>query len=138
MAHIRQQLRDKVYNIIVQCPGLSVFTNRTHTIQYGELPSAVITTDSENLEITTPTGYDRDIQLTIRLYDRAFDGVDDSLDSLSADIENYMRNDLSITAHEKNLESVSIDINDGDQQIAVVTMIYSIRLFNVSDPEQLI
>ena len=138
MAHIRAQVREKVANILASA-GLSVFTNRTHIIQPGELPCVIITTDNENLQIATASGgYDRDIELTIKLYDRAYEGVDDDIDASAVLIENAMRNDLSLLAHEKNLESINIDIVDGDQQIAAATLIYSILFYNITDPEQLI
>jgi hypothetical protein len=137
MAHIRAQVREKVANILTSA-GLTVFTNRTHIIQPAELPCVVITTDRENLELSTAKGYDRDVELAIRLYDRAYSGVDGDIDTNCVLIENAMRNDLSLLAHEKNLESITIDIADGDQQIAVATMVYSILLYNIEDPEELI
>lgn len=135
MAHIRKQIRDEVATILTNA-GLTVFTSRTHMIQPGELPCVVITTDNENLQSVTQAGYDRDIELTIRLYDRGFDGVDDDIDANCVVIENAMRNDSTLAAHEKNLESINIDIADGDQQIAVASMVYSILLFNIENPEQ--
>lgn len=138
MVHIRAQLREKVANVLTSA-GLSVFTNRTHVIQPAELPCAVITTDSDITERYNAIGFlNREIKLVIRLYERAFANVDDDLDTLCVTVENALSKDSSITANAIDLNMTTIDIADGDQQIGVATMVYSVKVLSVKDPEQII
>jgi len=138
MAHIRQQLRIKVQTLLAAALSRPVFVSRTHLIQPSELPCAIVTIDNDNADASSELGSDRDIELTIRLYERAFSDVDNLIDDLCVLTENAFRNDTTISASQIDLETTSIDIEDGDQQIAVATMIYSVKLFNITDPEQLI
>ncbi len=132
--HIRQQLKDKVTAAIASATGLTVYAYRTNTLQDSELPAILVAIESENV---TPGGARRDMRLAVSVYDRATSGVDASLDAIAVDIENAMET-VIISGGEVNLENTDIDIDNGDMQIATLTLTYSAVVYNVSDPEQII
>ena len=139
MAHIRKQLRDKVQTMLITALSTSnVFVNRTHAIQESELPAAIIKTSRESVEISGMNSIDRDIELTIDLYEKSAETVDDDLDALCVLVENAFNADVTIGADYKELVSTEIDIDDGDQQVGIATMVYQIQVIDSVNPETVI
>lgn len=120
--------------------GRPVFLSRVKTISPDELPCMIVTTNNEASEpLTVGKSRTRIIELAIHVYERAFDDVDDIIDSLCVQIENAILNDTTISSKNIDLDEVSIEIsNEGDQPIAVATMLYAAKFVGVRDPEQLI
>lgn len=146
MAHLRQQLRTKA-KAIVQGAGITAFVNRDKQIASAELPCAVITTDKDRVEPFINSGNragcgnrtNRVIDLTIRVYAQSYQNVDNALDDLCVNIENAFSSDQTINTAYLDLALTSIDIyGEGDQPIAVATMIYKAEFKNITDPAQII
>ena len=81
---------------------------------------------------------DRDIELTIDLYEKSAETVDDDLDALCVLVENAFNADVTIGADYKELVSTEIDIDDGDQQVGIATMVYQIQVIDSVNPETVI
>ena len=140
MAHIRQQLRGKVKLILEAATDRPVFLNRVKAITGSELPCMIVTTSNETIEPQTiHSALIRDIELTVSVYEKAFDDVDDKLDAVCVLIENALSSDTTISVQSKLLQATNIDISDeGDQPIAIATMIYSFQFYDAKDPEKII
>ena len=98
----------------------------------------IVTTNNETVEYLTLNSKNREIELTIRVYEKAYSTVDDKLDDLCVTIENAIENDSTIGADDIELNVTGIDIEDGDQPIGVATMIYAAKFLDVTDPEKTI
>lgn len=138
MAHIRKQLRDRVKQVIEQAIQRPVFVNRTKQVNPNDLPCVVITTDTDQVSYQALNTTTRDIALNIRVFEKALFDVDDMLDGYCVKIENALIDDC-LGASELQFNSTALDFfGDGDQPIAVATMQYTARFFDVTNPEQII
>ena len=139
MSHIRKQLRDKVKTLLTPIFGSKkVFVNRTHAVQAVDLPCAIVTTDRDTREVLSSNSWEVQIELTVRVYEKAYSNVDDAMDALCVSVENAFIADTTISAQTLEINQTAIDIEDGDQPIAVATMAYTALFYGVSDPEQVI
>lgn len=141
MAHIRQQLRTKAKTLIEAAINRPVYVNRMHVIDSNKLPCAVITTDDDQVEqySTNRVRQNRLIDLTVKVYAKSFENVDNNIDDLCSLIETAFVNDTTISANQLILQSTRIDIfEDGDQPVAMATMKYSAQFMNVTSPTQTI
>lgn len=138
MAHLRQQLRDKIQTLLAAATGRTVHVNRTRQIDPNDLPCLLIMTDNDSATYQTLSGgNERVIRLTIRVFEKAFADVDDKLDELCVQVENAMRGETGVNASDIQLDSTEISLfGEGDQPIGVATINYSVMFLNVTDPEQ--
>ena len=138
MAHIRKQLRDRAKQAIESAVHRPVFVNRTKQVSPNDLPCVVITTDTDQVSYQALNTTTRDIALNIRVFEKALFDVDDLLDGQCVKIENALIDDCLGTS-ELQFTSTALDFfGEGDQPIAVATMQYTARFFDVTDPEQVI
>lgn len=92
MSHVRQQIRDKVAEILtgLATTGNNVFKSRVYPLASGELPGLCIYTNTEESDPETGK-YDvfdeRTVRVVIEGYDKLLEGVPDSLDDISAEVE---------------------------------------------------
>lgn len=139
MAHIRQQLRNKVAALLRDATGCPVFVNRTKQISPQELPCVLINTDVDEVEYAALMSMRRDILMTIRVFEKSFHEVDDLLDALCVKIENALEGYTDIQAEEIKLGATKIDLfGEGDQPIAVAKMDYRVTFLSVTNSEQVI
>lgn len=135
MAHVRKQLRDNARRVVEQAIQRPVFVNRTKQVSANDLPCVIITTDTDQVNYQALNTTTRDIALNIRVFEKALFDVDDLLDEYCVKIENALI-DNCLGASELQFNSTSLDFfGEGDQPIAVATMQYIARVFDVTDPE---
>mgnify|MGYP005828137809 FL=1 len=146
MSHVRQQIREAFGTA---CSGLSttgtnVFQTRVYPIESGSLPGLCIYTTSETVsdQVEDLGGASRLVtrSLSVRVegYARASSNLDDTLDTISAEVETAVADSTSIDALLTDLELSSTDVSfsEGDQEIGVITLDFGViytTAFN--DPE---
>jgi hypothetical protein len=143
--HVRQQIRERVALTLtgLTTTGSNVFQSRVYPVQKSELPCLCIYSTDESSRIAELGNSDRMISrnLTIRIDGIAVatSNLDDTLDTISLEVETAMANDLNINnlAVDSALSSTRIDLNgDGEQPVGVVSMLYNITYFNrENDPD---
>ena len=146
MSHVRQQIREAFGTA---CSGLSttgtnVFQTRVYPIESGSLPGLCIYTTSETVsdQVEDLGGASRLVtrSLSVRVegYARASSNLDDTLDTISAEVETAVADSTSIDALLTDLELSSTDVSftEGDREIGVITLDFGViytTAFN--DPE---
>ena len=146
MSHVRQQIREAFGTA---CAGLSttgsnVFQTRVYPIESGSLPGLCIYTTSETVsdQVQDLGGASRLVtrSLSVRVegYARATANLDDTLDTISAEVETAVADSTSIDALLTDLELSSTDLSftEGDREIGVITLDFGViytTAFN--DPE---
>ena len=146
MSHVRQQIREAFGTA---CTGLSttgsnVFQTRVFPIESGSLPGLCIYTTSETVsdQVQDLGGASRLVtrSLSVRVegYARATSNLDDTLDTISAEVETAVADSTSIDALLTDLELSSTDVSftEGDREIGVITLDFGViytTAFN--DPE---
>lgn len=138
MAHIRQQLREKIKTLLESATSRHVSLNRTNRFSPNQLPGIIVTTPNESVDQDTFNSSTRDIELTIQVHEKAYSDVDDKLDAICLKIEKAINDDKTINSDGIYLNATNIDIEDGDQPIGVATMIYTATFIGVTEPEQVI
>jgi len=143
--HVRQQLREAASTAVTGLPttGANVFQSRFYPLQASELPCLIVVTDGdsiENLTVHSPIQQQRATQVSIEAYARANSDLDDTLDTISKEVETAIAN--SSTAIVKGLmyAGCKIDVDVlGDKPVGKVTMIFTKDLYTVSNaPDALI
>tara|TARA_R100000963_G_scaffold34982_1_gene30629 strand:+ start:7205 stop:7654 length:450 start_codon:yes stop_codon:yes gene_type:complete len=146
MSHVRQQIREAFKTA---CTGLSttasnVFQTRVYPLESGLLPGLCIYTTTETLSDSiqdlggSSRLVSRSLSVRVEGYARATSNLDDTLDTISAEVETAVANSTSIDALLTDLELSSTDVSftEGDREIGVITMdfgvIYTIAM---NDPE---
>ena len=93
MSHVRQQIREQ---IVTLCTGLTttgtrVYDTRLYNLDPADnLPGIVIYTQNESSEKSTisPSTYERELEVIIEGYAQANSNIEDTLDTISLEIEN--------------------------------------------------
>ena len=146
MSHVRQQIREAFGTA---CAGLSttgtnVFQTRVYPIESGSLPGLCIYTTSETVsdQVQDLGGaarlVTRSLSVRVEGYARATSNLDDTLDTISAEVETAVADSTSIDALLTDLELSSTDVSftEGDREIGVITLDFGViytTAFN--DPE---
>ena len=146
MSHVRQQIREAFGTA---CTGLSttgsnVFQTRVYPLETGSLPGLCIYTTSETVsdQVQDLGGsarlVTRSLSVRVEGYARATANLDDTLDTISAEIETAVANNSSIDSLITDLElsSTEASFTEGDQEIGVIILDFGVvytTAFN--DPE---
>ena len=146
MTHIRQQVRNAVAAKIQEIPELqnSVFQSRVYELSRGELPAAIIFTENEEVEETTRQ---RQIQIQRRLifvsvyiFARASDNIEDELDRLAGEVEKKSLADgtLGGIAAETSLENTGLFIGgDTDAPTGAAKLTFKVMtLTKAGEPDK--
>jgi hypothetical protein len=146
MAHLRQSIRERIATDVtgLSTTGSNVFQSRVYPVEDGSLPCLLVYTTSEESEVTeiaSPRPMTRLLNVIVQ-------GVvgattpDDTLDTISKEIEVAMASDVTINdlADNSFLSSTDIEFNaDGAKPIGTVMLNYVVEYRNVdNDPESAI
>ena len=146
MAHLRQSIRERIATDVtgLSTTGSNVFQSRFYPVEDGSLPCLLVYTTSEESEVTeiaSPRPMTRLLNVIVQ-------GVvgattpDDTLDTISKEIEVAMASDVTINdlADNSFLSSTDIEFNaDGAKPIGTVMLNYVVEYRNVdNDPESAI
>ena len=146
MAHLRQSIRERIATDVtgLSTTGSNVFQSRVYPVEDGSLPCLLVYTTSEESEVTemaSPRPMTRFLNVIVQ-------GVvgattpDDTLDTISKEIEVALAGDVTINSLANNsfLSSTSIEFNaDGAKPIGTVMLNYIVEYRNLDNkPESAI
>jgi hypothetical protein len=130
MAHARQSIRDNIVSTVsgLSTTGQRVFRNRVYPMGESKLPGLLVYTESEEIEpstITPPRTQMRRMNVVIEAYVKAVSNYDETLDTISQQVEEALsadstRNDLAKDTRILSFESEFS--GEGDQPVAVGRM----------------
>ena len=136
MSHVRQQIREAFGTA---CSGLSttgtnVFQTRVYPLETGALPGLCIYTTSESIsDVVGEIGgaarlVSRALSVRVEGYARAALNLDDTLDTISAEVETAVANSSTIDGLITDMELSSTDVSftEGDREIGVITLDFAV------------
>ena len=142
--HARQQIRDQLQATLTGLPitGNNVFTSRVY--DYDVLPALAIYTQTEELGQEVGNKQLRMLNITVEARARATSNLDDTLDSIGAEVETAIfaggNTTLNGTCKDIDFEGMEIELSsDAEQPTGLMTMRF-VALYRVSktDVETLI
>ena len=134
MAHLRQQIRERVATTLtgLTTTGSNVFQSRVYPIENTKLPCLLIYTreeSSEPLDMSPPRTIEKRLSLVVEGYVKANSNYDDTIDTITKEVEVAIYGDRLINnlAKDSFLVSTEIDFNgEGDNPLAIVVMTFEI------------
>ncbi len=134
MAHLRQQIRERVATTLtgLTTTGSNVFQSRVYPIENTKLPCLLIYTreeSSEPLDMSPPRTIEKRLSLVVEGYVKANSNYDDTIDTITKEVEVAMYGDRLINNLAKDSFLVSTDISfngEGDNPLAIVVMTFEI------------
>lgn len=144
MAHVRQQIREYFGTTLnnLATTGANVYESRVYTLQESTLPSLVIYTKSESSEpivIGTDRVMSRDLSVVVEAYCKAVNNFDDTIDTISKEVEEAIAADRTLggLAKDTYIESTDIEYTgEGDQPVGFVTLNFLTNYYvKESDPD---
>ena len=143
MSHVRQQIREAVETRItgLTTAGTNVFSSRVYALGEAKLPALTIYTKDESAGISNMA---RDLKRTLTIviegYAKGTANLDDTLDTIAAEVEGAMGSDGSLNGVGKiiGLTGTEVDIvgGDTDKPVGVVRLSYNIvYLTSAADAE---
>lgn len=132
--HIRQQIREQFATQItgLTTTGSNVFQSRVYNLEAGDLPAVIVYTKSEDSEpdtLGTNRILIRNLSLVCECYVKGVLNFDDTLDTISKEIETAIAADATLDGLAKDvfIESTEIDYNgDGEKPVAVATLTFDV------------
>ena len=134
MAHLRQQIRERVATTLtgLTTTGSNVFQSRVYPIENTKLPCLLIYTreeSSEPLDMSPPRTIEKRLSLVVEGYVKPNSNYDDTIDTITKEVEVAMYGDRLINNLAKDSFLVSTDISfngEGDNPLAIVVMTFEI------------
>ena len=146
MAHLRQSIRERIATDVtgLSTTGSNVFQSRIYPIEDASLPCLLVystSEDSEPTEMASPRPVTRILNVVVQGVVSATQ-PDDTLDTISKEVEVALAGDVSINSLANNsfLSSTEIEFNaDGAKPIGTVMLNYVVEYRNVdNNPESAI
>lgn len=147
MAHARQTIREAVATAVTNLTTTTtnVFQSRVHQYASGDLPGLTVYTQSESLDeeagILGTKEY-RLLQCVIEARAKAAADIDDTLDTICAEVETALYADQTLSGNAKHLELKDTEITltgDTDQEVGVARMTFEIQYrVDATDPTTII
>ena len=130
--HIRQQIREKFGTTLtgLTTTGSNVFESRVYPLENASLPALIIYTKSETSEpivIGTQRLMSRDLLVVVEGYAKATSNFDDTIDTISKEVEAAIAADRTLDGLAKDtyLESTEIEFNsEGEKPLGYVSLTF--------------
>ena len=134
MAHLRQQIRERVATTLtgLTTTGSNVFQSRVYPIENTKLPCLLIYTreeSSEPLDMSPPRTIEKRLSLVVEGYVKANSNYDDTIDTITKEVETALYGDRLINNLAKDSFLVTTDISfngEGDNPLGIVVMTFEI------------
>jgi hypothetical protein len=135
MAHVRQQIRDRIVSVLKSNVSLvkrRVFSSRVYALTEKDLPAITVYTGSEvssrlNMGLND---LNRSLTLDVDIYVRATSAFDNDVDAIAVQIEEAIAGDFTVNglAKEAVLTGTEIQFSgDAEQPVGVAKLTYSVR-----------
>tara|TARA_Y100000401_G_scaffold100607_1_gene89553 strand:+ start:589 stop:1032 length:444 start_codon:yes stop_codon:yes gene_type:complete len=133
--HVRQSLRERIASNVtgLTTTGANVFQSRVYTLEPDDLPCLLVYSTSETSEratMATTDSLNRDLTVMVEGYARTASNLDDTLDTISAEVETAVASDptCNALALDTFLQSTEIEYDaEGDQPIGSVRLSFSVH-----------
>jgi hypothetical protein len=130
--HVRQQIREKIGTTLtgLTTTGSNVYESRVYPLENINLPALVIYTKSETSEpivIGTDRVMSRELSVIIEGYVKATSNFDDTIDTISKEVEEAIAADRTLDGLAKDcyLESTEIEFNgEGEKPLGYVSLTF--------------
>ena len=134
MSHVRQQIRERIATNVTGLTTTAnrVFQSRVYNLQATELPGLLVYTTSEQSERDThisTNGLNRVVDVVVEGYAKAASNLDDSLDTISAEVEAKLADDYTCGGLSRDLALASTEIEytgEADQPTGMVRMTFNV------------
>ena len=135
MPHVRQSLRERIASNVtgLTTTGANVFQSRVYTLEPDDLPCLLVYSTSETSEratMATTDSLNRDLTVMVEGYARTASNLDDTLDTISAEVETAVASDptCNALALDTVLQSTEIEYDaEGDQPIGSVRLAFGVH-----------
>ena len=130
--HIRQQIREKLGTTLtgLTTTGSNIYQSRVYPLENINLPALVIYTKSETSEpivIGTNRVMSRELSVIIEAYVKATSNFDDTIDTISKEVEQAIAADRTLDGLAKDcyLESTEIEYTgEGEKPLGYVSLTF--------------
>ncbi len=130
--HIRQQIRERVGTVLtgLTTTGSRVYQSRVYALADTELPALLIYTKSETSEplvMHTDRVMERELLLVVECYAKVNSNFDDSIDTISKEVEEAIAADTTLNSLAKDvyIESTEIEFNaEGESPVGYATLTF--------------
>lgn len=130
--HVRQQIREKIGTTLtgLTTTGSNVYQSRVYPLENINLPALIIYTKSETSEpivIGTDRVMSRELSVIIEGYVKATSNFDDTIDTISKEVEEAIAADRTLDGLAKDcyLESTEIEYTgEGEKPLGYVSLTF--------------
>jgi|11BtaG_2_1085332.scaffolds.fasta_scaffold44976_3 hypothetical protein len=135
MAHVRQQIRDRIVSVLKSSASLvkrRVFSSRVYALTEKDLPAITVYTGSEASALQTiglKTSA-RVVSVEVDIYVRATNNFDNDVDAIAVQIEEAIANDFTVNGLAKSAVLASSEINfsgEAEQPIGSAKLTFDVR-----------
>ena len=139
MSHVRQQIREAAAAAVtgLVTAGSRVYQSRLHPLDATKLPCLLVNTDDESIDglmIGSPDILDRKLTLSIRAVAKASANLDDTLDTMAAEIETALGvSTLGGLVKTLMLDGINIDMEQSDKPVGIATLKYIANYMTVAN-----
>tara|TARA_R110000772_G_C13090157_1_gene418471 strand:+ start:185 stop:628 length:444 start_codon:yes stop_codon:yes gene_type:complete len=134
MAHVRQQIRDRIASVLSTSATLvnqRVYTTRVYPLTSANLPAITVYTGAEvsNLQTMGARTLMRNLDVAVDIYVRATSNTDSDVDTIAVQVEEAIANDFTVNGLAKSvvLTGTDIDFNaDAEQPIGIARLTFSV------------
>ena len=137
--HVRKLIREAIKAQLSGIAGVTLYESRVYP--FSQLPAIAIYTESEEIDESSMTAQSRILTGIIEIRAQASEDVDDELDRLSAEVEQAIAADqtLSNTCEFVEYAGMSTDFEAAEQETGLMRMEYAIEYrINPSNPTTLV
>lgn len=127
MAHVRKSIRDNITTTLtgLTTTGSNVYQTRIYPLGRAKLPGLCVYTRTETTDYVTlglPRTQIRQLEVLVEAYVKGTSSIDDTLDTVSIEIEEALYTDLTRGGYAKDTQVTSFEVDydgDGEQSIGV-------------------
>ena len=138
--HVRQQIRERVGTVLTGLTSTAsrVYESRVYPLQDSELPALLIYTKSEDslpLVMHTDRVMERELSLVVECYAKANSNFDDTIDTISKEVEEAIAADTTLNSLAKDIfiQSTEIEFNaEGESPVGYATLTF-LTTYHVND-----
>lgn len=135
MAHVRQQIRDRIVSVLKSNALLvrrRVFSSRVYALTEKDLPAITVYTGSEASALQTigVKTSARIVSVEVDIYVRATNNFDNDVDAIAVQIEEAIANDFNVNGLAKSAVLTATDINfsgEGEQPVGSAKLTFDVR-----------
>lgn len=135
MSHVRQQIREY---FVTQLTGLSttgsnIYSSRIYPLGSAKLPAVIVYSQSETIDelaFSNKRTQIRSLELAVEGYVRATSSFDDTLDTISSEIEQAILDAPTLGGLAKNTQLSSVEAmysGDGEQPVGTIRLIFNVQ-----------